>query len=324
MRKRMIACGELEVSRLGLGTATWGFPGTEDDAVNQLRTFADAGGTLIDTAYNYGKGESERIIGDVLAKVLKREDFVIATKSGVVPGRHPMRIDASRERLLVQLEESMRRLRVEHVDLWQVHAWDDSVPIEETLGALESAIKAGKVRVGGVCNYRSSHLEQVVAAQYSIGNAMLATLQLEYSLLQRNVERRVLPAARRLNLGILPWGPLGRGVLTGKYLSGIPESKKKSFFFGWYVQDYAADIRCAHVVSEVVRSAEELGIAPAAVALSWLRDRPGVIAPLIGARSVTQLVESLFSESLDLPEEIRQRLDMVSAVPVGPKVERSM
>lgn len=315
MRKRMLPNSDVAVSSLGLGTATWGFPGMEDDSIAQLRAFADAGGTLIDTAHVYGKGGSELVIGKTLEQFLNRDDFVLATKCGVVPGKHPMALDASRPRMLDQLDESLRRLRVEYIDLWQVHAWDDNAPVEETLGAIDTAITAGKVRAGGVCNYTSRQFKAAMAVP-GVATSSVATLQVEYSLAERHVEAKVVPAALESGVGILPWAPLGRGVLTGKYLPGIPEEKKESRFFGWYVKDYATSEGNAVIAREVVRCAEELGVSPAAVALSWVRDRPGVIAPLVGARSAAQLAESLSSASLELPGEIRRRLDSVSAKPV--------
>ncbi|ANN15819.1 hypothetical protein SD37_09270 [Amycolatopsis orientalis] len=316
MKKRGIPGTDIEVSRLGLGTATWGFPGTEDDSAAQMRLFADLGGTFLDTANVYGNTRSEQVIGDLLSKSFNRRDFVIATKAGLVPGRPPLRTDASHGRLLNELDDSLRRLGTEHVDLWQIHAWDYETPVEETLTAIDKAVSSGKTRAVGVCNYCGWQTAKAATTQQIRGQAALATLEVEYSLLQRGIEREVLPAAEEFDLGILPWAPLGRGVLTGKYVAGITDEKAKSNFFRGYVQKYVVNDRCSRIVLEVVECARALGVTPGSIALSWARDRPRVVAPLVGARTVDQLEESLRSESVELPVELRQRLDEVSAVPI--------
>ncbi|MFE5571156.1 aldo/keto reductase [Amycolatopsis japonica] len=316
MEKRKSSGGAFEVSRLGLGTSTWGFKGTEVDSAAQLRLFADAGGTLIETANVYGNGGSESVIGDLLSKVFDRADFVIATKAGLVPGKPPLKTDASAKRLLTELEGSLQRLRTDHVELWQVHAWDYAVPIAETLQAIDTAIASGKVIAAGVCNYCGWQTAKAATIQQLRGQAPLVTAEVEYSLLQRGIEREVIPAAHEFGIDILPWAPLGRGVLTGKYASGIPVAKGDSKFFRWYVEKYATDERCGKIVHEVLLCAQELAVSPVVVALSWVRDRPRVLAPLVGARTADQLAESLRSESVVLPDEIRQRLDSVSATPI--------
>ncbi|MET0136178.1 MAG: aldo/keto reductase [Kibdelosporangium sp.] len=316
MRKRTLPNSGLAVSRLGLGTSTWGLPGTDDDAAAQLRLFADAGGTLIETANVYGDGGSEDVIGRQLSTVFRRADFVIATKAGLVPGKPPLRTDASCSAMLSELESSLRRLRTDYVDLWQVHAWDWRMPVEETLSAFDKAVSAGKARAVGCCNYCGWQTAKAATIQQTRGRTPLATVEVEYSLLQRGIEREVGPASAEFGLGILPWAPLGRGVLTGKYRYGIPAARRDSAFFRWYVEKYATDERRALIVDEVLRCAGELGVTPAVVALCWVRDRPGVIAPLVGARTVDQLAGSLPAELFELPEEIRARLDAVSATPI--------
>lgn len=317
MKTRRLSRSGIEVSRMGLGTAGWGFPGTEDDSAAQLHLFADAGGTFIDTANVYGNTLSEQVIGDLLSTKFARRDFVIATKAGLIPGKPPLRTDASYDRLLSELEGSLRRLRTDHVDLWQIHAWDYSVPIENTLDAIDKAISSGKVRTAGVCNYCGWQTAKAATMQQVREYASLATVEAEYSLLQRGIEREVIPAATEFDLDILTWAPLGRGVLTGKYVSGIPAAKEKSNFFQWYVQKYVTDDQCTRIVEEVVDCAELLGATPTSVALSWVRDRPRVAVSLVGARTVDQLAESLKSESMELPTELRQRLDTVSAISIG-------
>lgn len=316
MQKRLVPHTDIEVSRLGLGTSTWGF-GSEEDSVAQLLAFADAGGTLVETANVYGRGESERILGRAVAAHLNRDDIVIATKAGLVPGSKPVTVDCSKERMLSELRTSLRSLRVDHVDLWLVHTWDRRTPIEETLDAIDTAVAAGMVRAAGTCNYSGWQTAHAATIQQVRGATALSVVEVEYSLVQRGVEREVLPVAEELGIGLLPWAPLGRGVLTGKYLDGVSESRQNSRFYKWYVRGYAEDSTRTRVVQEVAACARELGRTAVEVSLAWVRDRQGVCAPLVGARTVTQLAESLTSESVQLPVEIVQRLDEVSAIPFG-------
>lgn len=295
---------------------TWGRSTDELEAHDQLTAFLDAGGTLIDTADVYGDGAAETILGTLVADLGVRSEVVLATKAVSRPGER--RFDASRRHLLDALEASLRRLQVEAVDLWQLHAWDPLTPIEETLAAVDDAVRSGKARSIGVSNYAGWQLAQSATWQQAVpGRAPLVTAQMEYSLLERGVEREVVPAAQALGLGILPWSPLGRGVLTGKYRHGTPTGSRgaSADTAGW-IQVYA-DERSQRIVDAVATAADGLGVAPMQVAIAWLRDRHGVIAPILGARTADQLREGLASEELDLPEEITSALDEVSAPPLG-------
>ncbi|MGZ6754085.1 MAG: aldo/keto reductase, partial [Nocardioides sp.] len=211
------------------------------------------------------------------------------------------------------LDASLRRLGVEHVDLWQVHIWSDEAPLEETLSAFDIAVTSGRASYVGVSNYTGWQTAQAATWQRAVpGRAVLASTQVEYSLLNRAVEHEVLPAAEALGLGVLPWSPLGRGVLTGKYRAGTPaDSRAASSHFAGFVGAYLND-RSAHVVEAVARAAEGLGWTPLEVALAWVRDRPGVTAPILGARTAQQLRGALGAEELTLPAEIVDALDDVS------------
>lgn len=316
MQTRVLPNTDIRVSRLGLGTATWGF-GDEDDSVAQLLAYVDAGGTLIESANIYGGGESERIIGRAVAKHLRRDDVVMATKAGLLSGEREMRTDCSKDRMLAELETSLRSLRVDHIDLWLVHVWDRATPIEETLDAIDAAVNAGKVRAAGACNYAGWQTARAATIQQLRGTTPLSVMEVEYSLVQRGIEREVRPATKDLGIGLLPWAPLGRGVLTGKYLDGVPQAKQNSRFYNWYVRNYAEDPTRAKIVNEVVACANELGASPIEVSIAWVRDRPGVCAPLVGARTVEQLTASLSSESVQLPTGIIERLNGVSALEFG-------
>ncbi|UCM86928.1 aldo/keto reductase [Streptomyces marincola] len=305
----------LRVSRLGLGTLTWGRSIGEQDAAELLKMFWEAGGTLVDTADVYGDGGSEYLLGRLLDGLVPRQDLVIATKAGSVPDPE-RRFDASRGHLLSALDASLERLNTDHVDLWQVHAFDPDTPLEETLQALEIAVGSGRARYAGVSNFCGWQLAKAATWQLAAPGARtrLASTQMEYSLLQRGVEREVLPAALDLGVGLLPSSPLGRGVLTGKYRRGKAPagsrgaSDRMAAFVAPYLDDTAG-----HIVDAVAIAADGLAVTPLQVALAWVRDRPGVAAPLLGARTARQLDEALSVEDLSLPDEICRALDDVSA-----------
>ncbi len=313
MEQRRLGASGLLVSRLGLGTMTWGRDTDEHEARDQLAAFVEAGGTLVDTAVGYGDGASETVLGALIGDVVPRDQVVVATKAGITFPAGLRTVDTSRRALLRDLETSLGRLRTDFVDLWQVHTWSDSAPLEETLAAMDEAVAAGKVRYLGVSNYSGWQTARAATWQTAWpGRTPLVSTQMEYSLLQRGIEREVLPAARSLGLGVLPWSPLGRGVLTGKYRHGTPaDSRAASPHFAAFVDPYL-DPDVARVVTAVATAAEGLGLAPLEVALAWVRDRPGVVAPIVGARTAAQLRGSLQVEDLVLPTEIRDVLDEVS------------
>jgi aryl-alcohol dehydrogenase-like predicted oxidoreductase len=314
MQQRRVGTTGLAVSRLGLGTMTWGRDTDEHEARDQLVAFTEAGGTLIDTAAGYGSGASEELIGSLIGDVVARDDIVLATKAGIRARHGAREYNTSRGHLLGTLDASLRRLGVDHVDLWQVHIWSDQTPIEETLSALDHAVSTGRVSYVGVSNYTGWQTAQAATWQRAVpGRVPLASTQVEYSLLNRGVEHEVLPAAAASGLGVLPWSPLGRGVLTGKYRTGIPtDSRAASTHFSGFVDPYLDD-RAAGIVEAVARAADGLGWSTLEVALAWVRDRPGVTAPIVGARTAAQLQGALGVEELLLPTEISAALDDVSA-----------
>src|SRR6478735_6743377 len=313
MQQRSLGATGLKVSRLGLGTMTWGRDTDEHEARDQLIAFAEAGGTLVDTAAGYGDGASEELIGTLIGDVVARDEVVLATKAGISRRSGERETYASRGRLLADLDGSLRRLGVDHVDLWQVHTWVDGVPLEETLTALDLAVASGRASYVGISNYSGWQTAQAATWQRAVpGRTPLASTQVEYSLLNRAVEQEVLPAAAALGLGVLPWSPLGRGVLTGKYRTGTPsDSRAASSHFASFVNPYLGE-RAGQVVEAVARAADGLGLSALEVALTWVRDRPGVTAPIVGARTAAQLRGALGVEELTLPPEIMAALDDVT------------
>ncbi len=317
MRQRSVGASGLNVSRLGLGTLTWGRDVSPETATDLLTTFVEAGGTLVDTAAAYGSGAVESMIGSMLDRVVPRDELVIATKAGFGVRDGERVVDTSRRALLRDLDGSLRRLGVDHIDLWQVHAWGHA-PLDETLAALDQAVSSGRVEYVGISNYVGWQTAQAATWQRAVpGRAPVVSTQVEYSLLARRAEIEVLPAVRAFEMGFFPWSPLGRGVLTGKYRSGTPrDSRGASDHFAWFVEAYLEQ-RSRSVVEAVARAADGLDLSPLQVALLWVRDAPSVTAPLLGARTVSQLQACLSVEDLTLPEEIARALDDVSGGPLS-------
>ncbi|MFC4610750.1 aldo/keto reductase [Streptomyces maoxianensis] len=314
MEQRQLGRTGLRVSRIGLGTLTWGRDTDEHDAADQLKAFWEAGGTLVDTADVYGGGDAEYLLGRLVERLVPRRDLVIATKAGSVPDPD-RRFDGSRGHLLAALDASLDRLGTDYVDLWQVHAFDPDTPLEETLQALDMAVSSGRARYAGVSNFCGWQLAKAATWQLASPGVRtrLASTQMEYSLLQRGIEREVLPAALDLGVGLLPSSPLGRGVLTGKYRHATPaDSRGASEQLAPFVEPYL-DEAASSIVDAVATAADGLAATALQVALAWVRDRPGVVAPIVGARNAQQLTAALSVEALSLPDEICQALDDVSA-----------
>jgi len=326
---RAVGSSGLVVGRLALGTLTWGEgPGHQtgpDEAAAQLGAFREAGGTLVDTADRYGAGASEDLLGRLLAATGARESIVLATQGG---GRSPAG-SGSRRSLLASLDASLDRLRTDHVDLWQVHALDPAVPLDETLAACDAAVTSGRARYAGTSDLAGWQLAAGATWQRAWpSRSPLVSAQVEYSLLERGVEREVVPAAAHTGVGLLPACPLGRGVLTGKYRRGTPADSRGAGEDGGSgsgtgsgsgsgsVAPYLDD-RCTRIVDAVLTAADGLGVSPVSVALAWVRDRPGVAAPVVGARTAAQLQAALASESVTLPAEIADALSEVSAPVLG-------
>jgi aryl-alcohol dehydrogenase-like predicted oxidoreductase len=303
----------LTLSRLGLGTMTWGRDTDEHEAADQCRAFLDSGGNFLDTAASYGDGDSERVIGGLIGVLFKRENVVIASKAGISRASGELVVDTSRSALIGELDKSLQRLGTDYLDLWQIHAWDPINPLEDTLSALDYAYLSGKARYVGISNYSGWQSARAITRQESFqGHAPIASIQSEYSLLNRKIEAEVLPCIQSLDVGLLAWSPLGRGVLTGKYRSGIPsDSRGASSHFAGFVEPYL-DERSNRIVEAVSIAAEGLGYSPLEVALAWVRDAPGVTSAIIGARTGAQLRGLLTSEEISLPQIVREALDDIS------------
>jgi len=314
MEMRRAGTSGLSISRLALGTMTWGRDTDEIEAADQCRAFLDAGGNFIDTASTYGDGDSERVIGGLVGTLFNRDDVVIATKAGIGFADGARTINASRHTLIAELDRSLARLGSDFVDVWQVHAWDDSTPLDDTLSALDYAYTTGRARYVGISNFSGWQIARAATKQQSNSmKAPLTTVQCEYSLLNRDAEIEILDAAQECGLGFLAWAPLARGVLTGKYRKGIPsDSRGAAPHFAKHIEPYL-DSRSSRIVEAVAVAADGLGYSTLEVALAWVRDAPGVTSSLIGARTGAQLRGVLKSEEISLPDIVRNALNDVSA-----------
>ena len=310
MRYTLLGQSGLRVSELALGTMTfgtdWGWGASESESAKQFELFAEAGGTLIDTANRYTNGSAETILGDLLAA--DRDHFVVGTKYSLNTRDGDLNAGGNHRKNLVQaLEASLRRLRTDHVDVLWLHAWDYLTPPEEVMRALDDQVRLGKVLYLGVSDTPAWVVAQLQTLAAARGWSTFAGLQIEYSLVQREVERELIPMARGLGLGVLAWGPLGAGVLSGKYASGSPAGERR-------LQDAdPARLAIARTVADVAR---ELGLRDSVVALAWLRAQGGVI-PILGARTAQQLADNLACLDTELPAAALARLDQASHVARG-------
>lgn len=314
MERRSLGKSGISVSRLALGTMTWGRDTDEHEAADQFRHFLDAGGNFIDTAAVYGDGDAERVIGGLIGVLTAREELVIATKAGISIKNGERKVDNSRTSLISDLDKSLQRLKTDYIDLWQIHTWDENTPLEETLSALDYALNSGKARYVGVSNFSGWQLARSFSLQNPFfGKAPVLTTQSEYSLLNRKVEHEVLPACLSLEIGFLAWSPLGRGVLTGKYRGGTPaDSRGATPHFSSFISPYL-DEKNSKIVEAVMVASDGLGLSPLEVSLAWVRDCPGVTSAIIGARTGAQLRGALASELVTLPIPVREALDEISA-----------
>ncbi|NCT89852.1 aldo/keto reductase [Cellulomonas sp. APG4] len=315
MEQRRVGRTGLRVSALGLGTLTWGRDTDEHEAAAQLKAFAEAGGSLVDTAGSYADGDAERLIGSLLGPVVDRDDVVLCTKSGVRLTDRGGVVDASRGALLDALDASLTRLGTDRVDLWLVQSPDPRTPLDETLDALRRAVDSGRARYVGLSNH-GGWQTAYASARLGLPGPGLAAVEVEYSLLQRGVEREVVPAVSELGAGLLAWSPLGRGVLTGKYRRSVPaDSRAASAHLAGFVEPYLGRTSLP-VVEALVTAADGLGRSPLEVALAWVLGREAVASAIVGARTAHQLTAALDLD-LALPEAIVAALDEVSAPPSG-------
>jgi len=319
MQYRTLGSSGTVVSTHCLGTMTFGTEADEATSGALLTAFVEHGGTFVDTADVYSGGASEEILGRWLtAHPTEARQLVIATKGRFPKGDGPNDVGLSRRHLRIALDASLRRLGVEHVDLYQMHAWDALTPVEETLAFLDDAVRAGKISYYGFSNYLGWQLTKAVHVARAHGWAPPVTLQPQYNLLVRDIEHEVVPAALDAGLGLLPWSPLGGGWLTGKYERDVPpvgatrlgENPQRGME-AWQARN--DDERTWRVVDAVREVADDRHVTMSQVALAWLGSRPAVTSVILGARTVEQLLDNLAAAELRLTAEELTRLTDASA-----------
>ena len=316
MKYRNLGNSGAIVSELTLGTMTFGAEADETTSHAIIDSFVEHGGTFIDTADVYSAGESEQIVGRWLATHPdESKQVVLATKGRFPMGAGPNDLGLSRRHLRTALDASLTRLGVDHIDLYQMHAWDALTPIDETLSFLDDAVTAGKIGYYGFSNYLGWQLTKAVHRAAALNLAPPVTLQPQYSLLVRDIEHEVVPAALDANIGLLPWSPLGGGWLTGKYerdvaptgASRLGENPKRGME-AWEARN--ADERTWAVIAAVKSIAEAHDATASQVAIAWLLTRPAMTSVILGARTVDQLVDNLGATDLELsPDEIARLTD---------------
>ncbi len=317
MEYRYLGRSGTKVSELCLGCMTFGREASEEDSHRILDRFVDAGGTFLDTANVYGKGGSEEIVGSWLAR-RNRYDIVLATKVRFPMGSSVNDTGASRKHILHHLDESLRRLKTDHVDLYQLHCWDRGTDLAETLQTLDGLVRSGKVRYIGASNYVGWHLQKALEMQRSAGWERFVSLQPQYNLLCRTTEWELLPIAEQEGLAVLPWSPLRGGWLTGKYKRNMEtppngtraaRDEEHGGFNSWSLLDRESTWTVLDALAEV---ASDTGKTQAQVALNWLLRRPAVTAPIVGVRTVEHLEQALGAVGWSLSDGHERKLQLAS------------
>jgi aryl-alcohol dehydrogenase-like predicted oxidoreductase len=321
MEYRPLGSSGCAVSALALGTLTFGNETDQDGAFAQLDAFAEAGGTLLDSADVYADGRSEEIIGRWLAaRPGRREQVVLATKGRFPTDETPNGHGLSRQHLALALHASLRRLNVETIDLYQMHGWDPLTRVEETLRFLDDAVRAGKINYAGLSNFTGWQVQKAVDVAEARGLSAPVSLQPQYSLLARAIEWEIVPACQDAGLGLLAWSPLASGWLTGKYRRGeapaagtrVLENADQGMRI-W--NERGQDERTWQVIDAVRKVADGRGVPMAQVAIAWVLGRPAVSSVILGARSLAQFTGNLAAAGLRLSAEEIQLLDEASEPP---------
>lgn len=317
MEYRYMGKTGLKVSELCLGAMTFGRETTPEDSHAIMSAFVEAGGNFIDTADVYTRGRSEEIVGDWLSEQT-REDMVIATKVRFPMGDGVNEVGLSRKHILDGIDKSLKRLKTDYIDLYQVHCYDYGTPLEETMQTLNTLVTQGKVRYIGVSNFKGYQIQKANDIAKANGWEPFTCLQPLYNLLDRFIEWELTELCEYEGIGIIPWSPLRGGWLTGKYRRGMNELPddgriKKATAEGWSESwDNYDNDRTWTIIETMVGIAEEIGKHPVQVALNWVKDRPLVTSPIMGVRTMSQLESNLGSIGWTLPEEHTAKLNEVS------------
>ncbi|MEA2738350.1 MAG: hypothetical protein QOH05_1657 [Acetobacteraceae bacterium] len=321
MKYRQLGRSGLQVSTLTLGTMTFGGSGQFQKvgatdvpgAERQIDICIDAGVNFVDTANVYSRGLSEEILGEALHSAGRRDKVLVATKVRFRMGNRPNDAGLSRHHIIAQCEASLRRLRSDHIDLYQLHEWDGLTPLEETLEAMGTLVRAGKVRYIGVSNYSAWHLMKAIGVARENHYIQPVAQQIHYTLQAREAEYELVPASLDQGVGILVWSPLAGGLLSGKYRRGQKDPEGSRRFAGWTEPPVHDTEKLYAIIDVLVAIGDAHDASAAQVALAWVLGRPGVTSAIIGARNEAQLKDNLKSADLALTAQERTRLDEVSA-----------
>jgi aryl-alcohol dehydrogenase-like predicted oxidoreductase len=314
MKYRTLGRSGLLVSELCLGTMTFGKGTEEQESIKIIDRFLDDGGNFIDTADVYVDGVSEEIVGKAIKK--RRSEVILATKVRMKVGPNPNDMGYSRKRILDGVESSLRRLNTDYIDLYQLHVWDHLTPIEETLRTLDDLITSGKVRYIGCSNFLAWQLMKSLAYSDFQRYARFISIQPQYSLINREMDREVMSLCLEENVGVIPWAPLGGGFLTGKYNSGeVPNTGRLAAGVGESSWERRATDRNFSILSTIKEISQETSKSEAQVSLNWLLMRDGITSPIFGARTYEQLEENLGSVGWNLTQDQWERLNQASALP---------
>ncbi len=313
MQYKLFGKSGLRVSELALGTMTfgeeWGWGVGKTDSKKVFDMYSNAGGNFIDTANRYTEGTSEKYVGEFIKA--DREHFVLATKYTLFMRRDDPNFSGNHRKNMVQaLDASLKRLKTDYIDLYWLHAWDYTTPEEEVLRALDDMVRAGKILYIGISDTPAWIVSRMNAIAELRGWTQFVGLQIKYSLLERTVERELLPMARKLDIAVTPWGVLDGGILTGKYNKKRDEAGRAQIYKS--ISDEKLKI-----AAEVIKIAKEIGKTPSQVALNWVRQQPGVIIPIIGAKTEKQLKDNLECLKFSLNDDQLNKLDEVSKVELG-------
>ncbi len=313
MNYKLFGKSGLRVSELALGTMTfgeeWGWGANKEESKKVFDTYAKAGGNFIDTANRYTEGTSEEYVGEFIKA--DREHFVLATKYTLFMRRDDPNFSGNHRKNMVQaLEASLKRLDTDFIDLYWLHAWDFTTPEDEVLRALDDMVRAGKILYIGISDTPAWIVSRMNAIAELRGWTQFVGLQIKYSLLERTVERELLPMARKLDMAVTPWAVLGGGILSGKYNKNKDEEGRAKIYKS--INDDNLKI-----TAEVIKVAEEIGNTPSQVALNWVRQRPGVIIPIIGAKTEKQLKDNLECLNFTLSEKHMNQLSEASKIDMG-------
>ena len=319
MKYRLLGNSGLRVSEAALGTMTfgddWGWGAEKDEARKVYDAFREAGGNFIDTANVYTNGTSESFLGEFMEG--HRPSVVLATKyTNAAPGTDPNAAGNHRKSMVQAVEASLKRLRTDYIDLYWVHIWDQITPVEEVMRGLDDLVRTGKVLYVGISDAPAWWIAQANTLAQLRGWSPFIGLQIEYSLIERTVERELIPMAKALNLGLTAWSPLSRGVLTGKY-HGRGSSERGRMNNDMMKEYMPEQQRTDRIVAAVKTVSDEIGRSMAQVALAWLRYRPLPVIPIIGARKLSQFQDNLASFDLTLSQDQLKTLDEASRIELG-------